>query len=263
MSDYMQKDPNISNAERQDRLIHLIEQQGRIAVTQISDQFSVSPATARRDLEALAEQGRVQRVHGGAIALRQAPPEAPVLQRAAEYVEEKQRIGRRAAELVADGETVFLGSGTTVLEVARNLRQHRGLTVITNSLLVINALADLPDLTLVALGGLYRASEMSFIGHVAEQSLAEVRADKVIIGIRALDVEQGLTNAYLPETMTDRAILRIGREVIIAADHTKCGRLSTAFVAPLSAVHTLVTGTEAAPDFIAALAAKGLRVITA
>jgi DeoR family transcriptional regulator of aga operon len=259
----MPRDADISNTERQEKLFAIIEQQGRIAVNQVSDHFSVSVATARRDLEALAGQGRVQRVHGGAIALRKAPPEAPVLHRMSEQAEEKQRIGRLAATLVHDGDSIFLSSGTTVLEVARHLRQHRRLTVITNSLLVINALADLPEITLVSLGGLFRTSEMSFIGHVAEQSLLEVRADKVIFGIRALDVEQGLTSAYLPETMTDRAILRIGREVIVVADHTKCGSLSTAFVAPLSAVHTLITGSEADPDFLAAVAARGLRVLTA
>jgi DeoR/GlpR family transcriptional regulator of sugar metabolism len=259
----MQKGPPISNSERQEQLLHIIEQHGRIAVTEICDQFAVSLATARRDLEALAEQGRVQRVHGGAIAIRQAPPEAPVLQRLSEQDQEKQRIGQLAASLVHDGETIFLSSGTTVLEVARHLRHHHGLTVITNSLLVINALADLPDVTLISVGGLFRSSEMSFIGHVAEQSLNEVRADKVILGIRAVDVEQGLTNAYLPETMTDRAILRIGREVLVVADHTKCGRISTAFVAPLSAVQTFITGSEVAPEFAAALTAQGLRVLTA
>jgi DeoR/GlpR family transcriptional regulator of sugar metabolism len=258
----MLREPQLSNAERQEQLLRLIEQQGRVSVTEVSEQFSVSAATARRDLEALAEIGLVQRVHGGAIAVRKSPPEAPVLQRASEHAEEKQRLGRRAAELVADGETVFLGSGTTVLEVARNLCGRQRLTVITNSLLVVNTLADKPDLTLICLGGLFRPSELSFIGHVAEQALAEVRADKVFIGIRAIDLEHGLTNEFLPETMTDRAILHIGREVIVVADHTKCGTLSAAFVAPLSAMHTLVTGTEVDPEFAAVVRARGTRVLT-
>ena len=258
----MLKEPQISNAERQTQLLHLIEQQGRASVTEICEQFSVSLATARRDLEALAEQGRVQRVHGGAIAVHKSPPEAPVLLRASEYAEEKERIGQAAAELVADGETIFLGSGTTILEVARHLRDRRHLTVITNSLLVINTLADCNDLTLISLGGIFRASEMSFIGHVAEQALAEVRADKVFLGIRAIDLEHGLTNEYLPETMTDRAILHIGREVIVVADHTKCGCVSAAFVAPLSAMHTLITGAEVNREFAAALTAQGTRLLT-
>ncbi len=258
----MLREPSISNAERQQQILRLTEQRGRVSVNEVCELFSVSLATARRDLEALAEQGLVQRVHGGAIAVHKSPPEAPVLQRGAENAEEKQRIGWRAAETVSDGETIFLGSGTTVLEVARNLRDRERLTVITNSLLVVNALADKPDLTLVCLGGLFRATEMSFIGHLAEQTLSEVHADKVFIGIRAIDLEHGLTNDFLPETMTDRAILHIGRDVTVVADHSKCGSVSAAFVAPLSVVHTLITGVAVDPEFAAALVAHGINLLT-
>jgi len=253
-------DHNLSSYERQNRIQHLIEQRQRVALSDICEQFSVSVATARRDLEALAAQGLIRRVHGGAITSRHAPPELPAAQRAAEQVEEKQRIGRAAADLVQSGDTVFLGSGTTVAAVAVHLRQHQGLTVLTNSLLVLNTLASAPGVTVVSLGGVLRRSEMSLIGHITEQALGEVRADKVFIGIRAIDLEAGLTNDYLPETMTDRAILRSGREVIVLADHTKCGRVSTARVAPLSAVHMLVTDTGTPADFRDALAARGVRV---
>jgi len=252
----------ISNVERQNRLLRYIEQKQRVTVPQLCEQFEISLATARRDLDSLAEQGKVQRVHGGAIAVRQAPPEPPALQRAAEQADEKKRIAVMTAGLIEDGEAVFLSSGTTVAEIAVHLRGRR-LTVVTNSLLVINALADSPEINLIALGGILRRSEMSLIGHIAEQSLAEVRTNKVIIGIRAMDVEHGLTNDYIQETMTDRAILKIGQEVVVVADHTKCGRVSTAFVAPITAIHTLVTDTETSQNFVAALSEKGIRVITA
>ncbi len=252
----------ISSFERQEQLRRFIEERRRVTVAQICEQFAVSMATARRDLEALAERGEVQRVHGGAIAIRRAPPELPVLQRQTDQAEEKKRIGRAAAALIADGETVFLGSGTTVLEVAHHLRDRRNLTVITNSLPVINLLADALGTTVIGLGGILRHSELSLIGHITEKALAEVRADKVILGIRAIDAEHGLTNDYLPETMTDRAILNIGREVIVVADHTKCGRVSAAFVAPLTAIHTLVTDVQAPPEFVSALVSRGIRVLT-
>ena len=242
-------------------MLRFVEQRQRVTVADICDQFGVSVATARRDLEALAERGHVRRVHGGALAIHRAPPELPALQRAGEQAAEKRRIGQAAAALVADGETVFLSSGTTTLEVARSLRRQRRMTVITNSLLALNELADTPEITLVGLGGLLRRSEMSFIGHITEQALAEVRADKVIIGIRAIDAEQGLTNDFLPETMTDRAIMRIAREVIVVADHSKCGRVSAAFVAPLSAMRTLVTDSGTPPEFVDALTAQGIRVL--
>ncbi|MGC8874965.1 MAG: DeoR/GlpR family DNA-binding transcription regulator, partial [Chloroflexia bacterium] len=162
-----------------------------------------------------------------------------------------------------DGETVFLGSGTTVLEVARALRYRRNLTVITNSLPVINTLVGQDGITLICLGGMLRASELSFIGHITEQDLAEVRADKVFMGTRAISLEAGLTNDYLPETMTDRAILRIGRRVIVVADHTKFGRVAMAFLAPLSSIHTIVTDRGVPADFVQALEAQGIQVILA
>jgi DeoR/GlpR family transcriptional regulator of sugar metabolism len=139
----------------------------------------------------------------------------------------------------------------------------RNITVITNSLPVINLMSEKESITLIALGGMLRDSELSFIGHITEQALSEVRADKVIIGIRAISLEQGLTNDYLPETLTDRAILKAGRETIIVADHTKCGVISTAFVAPLTAMHVLVTDSTTNPDFIESLRAQGVEVIVA
>ncbi len=225
----------VSGTDRQIQIQQLISRRQRISIAEICEKFSISEATARRDLEALALDGKIQRVHGGGIALNQAPAEMPMLLRQREQAEEKIRIGQRAADLVSDGGTVFLGSGTTVLEVARNLRSRQNLTVITNSLPVVNVLAGLENITLICLGGLLRDSELSFIGHLTEQALAEVRADQVIIGTRAINLEQGLTNDYLPETMTDRAILKAGRQVIVVVDHTKFGRVATARLAPMDA----------------------------
>jgi len=250
-----------SNTERQQLLVKLLEKQPRITVAQICEEFLVSESTARRDLETLSAHGLVQRVHGGAIPFQRASPELPILERSQEQEQEKQRIGKAAAVLIADGETVFLGSGTTVLEVAKNLKGRRNLTVLTNSLPVINTLAGLAEITVVSLGGMLRDSELSFIGHITEQSLSEVRADKVVIGIRALSLEHGLTNDYLPETLTDRAILGIGEQVIIVADRTKCGCVSTAFVAPITAMHTLVIDEGVPKEFVSSLRNEGVRVV--
>jgi len=250
----------LSSYERQRELTRLVERTGRLSVAQVCEQFGVSEATARRDLEALSEQGLIQRVHGGAILVRQAAPEEPILSRSCEQESEKERIGRAAAALVQHGETVFLGSGTTVLQVAQHL-VTRTITVITNSLPVINLMSERENITLIALGGMLRDSELSFIGHITEQALSEVRADKVIIGIRAISLEQGLTNDYLPETLTDRAILKAGREIVIVADHTKCGLVSTAFLAPSTAMHALVTDNGTDTEFIETLRAQDVNVI--
>ncbi|MBP8047811.1 MAG: DeoR/GlpR transcriptional regulator [Anaerolineales bacterium] len=249
--------------ERQKQILSLLTRQGRLSVTEIVEQFSISEATARRDLESLASQGKAQRVHGGVIAVEQAPPELPILQREGEQADEKSMIGQAAAELVNDGETVFLGSGTTVLETAKNLRDRKKLTVITNSLPVLNALAGIKEITVVSLGGQLRESELSFIGHITEQALAEVRVDKVIMGARGLSLEHGLTNDYLQETLTDRAILKIGHEVILVADHSKVNRVSTALLAPLSSMNTFVTDSKADKKFIQALKKQNIKVVIA
>jgi len=252
----------LSNYERQLELARVLERVGRISITEICEQFNISEATARRDLDVLSEQGLLHRVHGGAVLIRQAEPEEPILRRTHDQEEEKERIGRATAALIQDGETVLLGSGTTVLQVAKHL-VTRNMMVITNSLPVINLMSDKENITLIALGGMLRESELSFIGHITEQALSEVRADKVVIGTRAISLEQGLTNDYLPETLTDRAILNAGRETIIVGDHTKCGATSHAFLAPLAAMHTLVTDHQTDPEFIEMLRRQGIKVIVA
>ena len=253
----------IPTPERQKQILSLLSQQGRLSVAEIVTQFSISEATARRDLETLASQGKAQRVHGGVIAAEQAPPELPILEREKEQADDKARIGRAAASLVGNHETVFLGSGTTVLEIARNLRDHKNLTVITNSLPVLNILAGQKEITVISLGGMLRESELSFIGHITEQALVEVRADKVFMGTRGVSLEHGLTNDYLQETLTDRAILKSGREVIIVADHTKVNRVATVLLAPLSQMHTFVTDSKADKKFVQAIKRQDIQVMIA
>ena len=249
--------------ERQKQILSLLARQRRLSVTEIVKQFSISEATARRDLESLTLQGKAQRVHGGVIAVEQAPPELPILERENEQLDEKTRIGRAAASLVADNETLFLGSGTTVVEVARNLREHKNLTVITNSLPVLNILAGVQGITVISLGGMLRESELSFIGHMPEQALTEVRADKVFMGTRGASLEHGFTNDYLQETLTDRAILKSGREVIMVADHTKVNRVSTVLLAPLNSIHTFVTDLGVDKKFVQALKQQNIQVVIA
>ncbi|MGD0877366.1 MAG: DeoR/GlpR family DNA-binding transcription regulator [Anaerolineales bacterium] len=253
----------VSGTDRQQQILQLLERQQRLSVAAICTTFEVSEATARRDLESLANLGKLQRVHGGAIVLTQAPPESPILQRQNEQTYEKTRIGQAAAALVQPGEAVFLGSGSTVLEAARALRGRRGLTVLTNSLPVVNALAGAEEITLICLGGMLRESEFSFIGHITEQALAEVRADKALIGTRAISLEHGLTSEYLPETMTDRAILKAGQQIIVLADHTKFGRAATVRLASLESIHTIVTDGQTPRDFLEAIQARGLQVVLA
>jgi DeoR/GlpR family transcriptional regulator of sugar metabolism len=245
---------------RLERIRAFVEQEQHVTVGQVAEHFNVSAATVRRAMGTLADRGEISRFRGGALAARRSPRERPVLQREIDQQDAKQRIGKAAAALVDDGETVFLGSGTTTLEVARHLTDQRGLTVLTNSLLVVKALIPATDVSVIVLGGMLRRSEYSFIGHLVEHALQEIRATKVIMGVRAIHSDLGLMNDFLPETVTDRAILKMGGEAIIVADHSKCDRVAPAFVAPVSAIGTLVTDADASDAFVAALEGKHVTV---
>lgn len=247
--------------ERQKKILGLLEQRENARVSELSELLGVSVATIRRDLNKLREMGEIKRFHGGAVISLPSAPEPPVIQRSGENIAEKERIGKVAAALVHDGDVIFIGSGTTALEVARNLVGSKNLTVITNALTVVNMLSNDESITLVTTGGIFRRSELSFIGHLAEHALSELRPQKVIMGIRAISLQDGLTNDYLPEVNTDRAIIHAASEVIVVADHSKFGKVSTAFVAPISAIHKLVTDDKAPKEIIASIQAQGVEVI--
>ena len=239
--------------ERHHRILQILEKNPSVRVSDLSSSLGVSEATVRRDLDRMHETGQIRRIHGGAVLVLKSTPEAPVLQRSTDCSEEKRRIGVLAATLVADGDTIFIGSGSTTQEVVRNLVGRQNLTVITNALTVVNLLSQEDGISLVVTGGLLRSSELSFIGHLTEQALRELRPQKVIMGIRAISLDEGLTNDYLPEVSTDRVIIQSAPEVILVADHSKFGQVSTALVAPIAAVNTLVTDSAVDPEVLTGL----------
>lgn len=251
-------------AERLQQIELLVRQHRHIRVSALSQYLGVSEPTIRRDLQKLEKEGRVRREHGGASALHPASPEPPVMERVTECHDEKGRIGRAAAQLVKDGETIFLGSGTTTLEVARCLGGKKNLTVITNALTIANQITSMSDdINLIITGGVLRHSEASMIGHIVEQTLRELRAEKVIVSMRAVSIEEGLTNADPLETMTDRVIIQFAHEVILVADHSKFNRAATGFVAPITAVHKIVTDRQSPEKTLQRLRDMGIDVIVA
>lgn len=247
---------------RQSRIRRLVEERGEVSVTELNEMLDVSEATIRRDLEQLAEEGWILRTHGGALRPEEAPAEPPIKSRMTENAQEKREIGRAAAGLVQEGQTVFLGSGSTVSEMAPHLLQMQGLTVITNSLPVVNTLAR-SQIELIVIGGMFRSSEQSMVGHVAEQALHEFRADQAFMGIRGIDITYGLTSDYLPEAVTDRAVLSIASRCVIVADHSKFNRVSSVYLAPVAGVNMIVTDAQTNKNTVAALRDAGVEVLIA
>jgi DeoR/GlpR family transcriptional regulator of sugar metabolism len=249
--------------ERLNRILQVIQKDGQATAGELSRIYGVSEITIRRDLSELAGRGYIKRAHGGAMVVPLKSQEPPVIQRLPENKECKESIAKTAASLVRDGESIFIGSGSTAAYVPRFLTRYKHLTVITNALNISTDLATASDITVVVLGGMMRREELSLIGHIAEQSLQELHLDKAIIGIPAIDVKAGLTNDYLPEVITDRTIINRAREVIVLADHTKIGKISSAFVAPLIRINTFITDSQADAEILAEMRALGVNVLIA
>ncbi len=259
----MNTNETLLKTERLDQIETLLGSQGRVTVPELSSLFGVSEATIRRDLEELDSLGRVRRTHGGAVRAERVTHERPMMQRVTDNPTEKGQIGKAATQMIQNGETIFLGSGTTVVEIARNLPPDIQLTVITNSLPVVNALAPHPGIGLIVIGGSLRPSELSMVGHVAEQAIREFRADRVFLGMYAINIEQGFTNDYPPEIMTDRAILGIAPQVVILADHSKFNRVSSMLVAPVTAAQIIITDQTTPEGTATQLEELGIEVIRA
>jgi DeoR/GlpR family transcriptional regulator of sugar metabolism len=247
---------------RQHHIRRLVEKRGQISVTELNEILDVSEATIRRDLEQLAEEGWLIRAHGGAMRVESGLVEPPIKQRMSENAAEKRRIGRLAANLVSPGDTIFLGSGSTVSEMVSYLQDLKSLTVITNSLPVVNQLARSP-VELVVIGGMFRSSEQSMVGHVADMAIREFRANHTFMGIRGIDVEHGLTSDFLPEAVTDRAILDIAPHCVIVADHSKFSRVGSVFLAPVTRANTVVTDDKVSAATVQALRESGIDVLIA
>ena len=230
------------------QILDLIERQQRLSVAEICTSLLSARPPPGVTWKLWPRRASPARAWRGDCAAK-APPEQPILDRQNEQTGDKIRIGQAAAQLVGDGETIFLGGGPrcwkwrapcAMRRADRNYQfpagaQHSGW---------------LPDVTVICLGGMLRDSELSFIGHITEQALAEVRADKVIIGTRAISLEYGLTHEYLPETMTDRAILKAGKEIIVLADPSEFRRAATVRLAPLESIHTIITDQGTSQDFL-------------
>jgi len=248
---------------RQQLILEAVKHNRQATVAELSHRFDVSQVTIRRDLRELASLGALRRAHGGAVVAASVLPEPPVVQRMERAENCKACIGRAAAALVSDGDSVFIGSGSTTAHVARHLVGRKDLTVVTNALTIATEFASVEGVTVVVTGGMMRPSELSLVGHITEQSLREVRVDKVILGMRAINLEAGMTNDYLPEVMTDRTIIEMAPELIVVADHTKFGKIASAYVAPVERVTTLVTNSDTDPETLNHLRELGIRVIIA
>ncbi|MFC7221000.1 DeoR/GlpR family DNA-binding transcription regulator [Streptomyces polyrhachis] len=249
----------MAGTERLRQITEAVRAAGSLAVTDLAALTGASEMTIRRDLEALADQGVLERYRGGARSLLLRGEEPPFALRAHDHTRAKERIAAEAAALLTDGESVVLDSGTTCLAVARALR-HRRLTVAPLSLHAANELTGALDLTLLLPGGRPRPGELALTGPLTLASLAALRFDTAIIGCCGLTHATGLTAYDLDDAAVKRAAIASARRVIAVADSAKLTRTALAFVTPVTTLHALITDEAAPQPETDALTAAGVTV---
>src|ERR1017187_4129585 len=259
------KDSRLLAEQRRRRTLDLIEQRGQITVRDLVEKFSISAVTARADLDALASEGIAVRSHGGAVRRVEASQDYPLRLKTTLHHGEKARIGKAAAELIQNGETVILDSGTTTAEIARHLKMRRlqSVTVITHALNIASELVDASTLSIIMIGGLLRPVSGSFVGPQAETMLKEFHADRLFLAVDGFDLELGPSTPDLLEAQLNTVMMRGSKEVNVVAHFSKLGRRSLSRIGPLSGVHRLITDSRAPAEFIEALHKSKIDVITA
>lgn len=255
--------PRLLVEERRRRILELLDGQERVTVDELVGRFGVSAVTVRGDLDALAGLGAVVRSHGGALKRGESPEDVPIIVKETLHHSEKVRIGHAAAQMIKDGETIMLDSGTTTAEIARQIRflKLRSLNVITNALNIAMELANLPHVRLVIIGGVLRQMSYSLAGPPAEQTLRGLHADRLFLGVDGLDPEIGLMTPDVVEAQLNAVMIQVSREVIVVADASKFQRRSLSVIAKLDVVHKVITDSSTGPDVLAALRARNLEVI--
>jgi DeoR family fructose operon transcriptional repressor len=253
-------------AERHHRIQALLEQRRVASIADLSDLLGVSEATIRRDLEALEVRGQLERTHGGAILTRHLPTEPFYAQSAGVHPTEKRLIGAAAADLVGDGDIVFINSGTTTTEVMRHLAARPDLTQATIITTNISGALDVlhPGLEVFLLGGSFRPQSNAVVGDAALRALQQVYADKCFLGVDGFSLKCGLTTPVLAEAEIARLMLdRTRGAVVVVADSSKWGVVSNYEIGAIDQVHVLISDEALPAEAAAGLAGRGLRVVRA
>ncbi len=245
--------------QRRDSILGIIENKGFVSLQQIVEAIGVSESTVRRDLEQLEKIGQIRRTRGGAAYIGESL--TTFEDRRGRALAEKQRIGKRAAELIGSGETILLDGGTTTLEVARNLA-GKSLQVVTNSLPIVNLLVGFADVELVYLGGYLYPKTGVALGSLTVEALQKIHARRLVMSVGGI-TEAGLFNSNSLLVETERQMLEAADEVIVVADSGKLGHTELAHLCPLDRVHRMVVDAGMTEEWKGIVRGNGIELIVA
>jgi DeoR family transcriptional regulator of aga operon len=256
--------PRLLVEERRRLIVEYVETNGRATVEELAARFGTSTVTIRNDLESLARSGALARSHGGALPSTQTvTSDVPLNIKETRSHPQKLRIGQAAAKLIKDGETIILDSGSTTVEIARQIRQLKfeSLTVVTNALNIALELSGLTNIRVMMLGGLLRPTSYSLVGPDAEQALSRISADKLFLGVDGLDPVVGVTTPDPLEASLNALMIRVSRETIAVFDASKLGQRSLSVITPMSTLNTVITDSSASDEMVEALREAGVDVM--
>jgi DeoR family transcriptional regulator, aga operon transcriptional repressor len=252
--------------DRRDEILVELRKTGSVSLNELIKHLGASPASIRRDLAKLQNQGLIRRTHGGASLIEPLFYEPfrydSVFQTRVQHrPAEKRRIGAAAAELIQEHETVGFTAGTTTTQVARNLRNRHNIRVITNAINIAMELCNCAGLQTFVTGGVVQwAGSFSLVGQASINFLKEIYLDKVFISVCGVDVARGITVIEPEESLTFRAMVHQATMRIVVADSAKLGTVSPAFVCPISDIHVLITDMRATDKAIAPFKERGIEV---
>ncbi|GHB16059.1 MULTISPECIES: DeoR/GlpR family DNA-binding transcription regulator [Streptomyces] len=249
--------------ERQQEILRLARDGGRVDVVSLAEEFQVTAETIRRDLKALDRAGLLRRVHGGAIPAGRLDFEPDLAERETTAADEKDRIAKAAVAELPDKGTMILDAGTTIARLAGALPLEATLTVVTHSLPIAARLADHPGMQLHLIGGRVRHRTRAAVDAWALRAYGEIRADVVFLAANGFSVEHGLTTPDLAEAAVKRAALSAARRVVLLADSAKHGQEHFARFGDLSEVDLLITDSGLSPEDATAIERGGTEVVRA
>jgi DeoR family transcriptional regulator of aga operon len=260
----MKKRERSSTVERRKSILQQINQAGQVFVRELSKEFHVSEVAIRNDLQQLEKKNLLIRARGGAI---KAEGSVAIDYRLSEkdklHSEEKARIGRKAAQMIKEHDTIIIDSGTTTMEIAKNLGQIEDITVICNALNIIIQLIQFKNINLIIPGGYLRKNSLSMVGPLADKNLQNLYVDKVFIGVDGFDTRHGIYTPNIEEAYFNEIMIKVSKEVIVVCDSSKFLRRSLAYICGIDKIHYVITDDGIQEGDRKLLEDTGIKVIIA
>lgn len=251
--------------ERKAYILQQLKENSTVSIKDICKKYGVSEVSVRKDLNMLHERNLLVRTRGGAIRLPESDNSSDISinYKRLYYYKEKQLIGRLAASLINDGETILLDSGTTTLEIARNLQRFSKLTIITNALNIAVELLKYKRFNVIMLGGYLRETSQSTVGPIAESDLKIFYCDKFFLGVDSFTIESGLSTPNIEEANLNQVMISMSKKVIAVLDSSKFNKRSFVFIAPVNKINTVVTDSGIPANVKRQLKSMNIEVLVA